>query len=222
MCSMRAQPGPRRVGPGLDRGPTRLGVGTHYGDPVLTTPRHRGPRRTACAVLVLCAIAVSGCDAPADSTGTATRSADGGPVPSDGSTAVPEAGTPTSLPSFDPATAVGGYAPGFPTDLLAAPEGSTVLASSATPTEGDLVEISLNLATELSTQEVIDRYAERLDEAGFGESETVDVSALTVQTAYTRSKGKKKPRVETILIGVLDESDRRLVSLSGSVRAKDA
>ncbi|PRZ03882.1 hypothetical protein BCE75_112101 [Isoptericola sp. CG 20/1183] len=190
-------------------------MGTRYRDPVPTTRHHRVPRRTACAVLALCVITVSGCDAgpagraaPTDATAAATGTG-------------PE-GAPTALPSFDPGTAVGGYAPGFPTDLLGAPEGSTVLASSATPAEGDLVDVSLNLSTELSTQEVVDRYAERLGEAGFDESEDVDVSALTVQTAYTRTKGKKKPRVETVLIGVLDESDRRLVSLSGSVRAQDA
>ncbi len=170
---------------------------------------------------MLCALTVAGCDAgPADPPAAATAPSDG-PGPS-GPASAADPGAPTSLPSFDPATAVGGYAPGFPTDLLAAPDGSTVLASSATPTGDDLVEISLNLSTELSTQEVVDRYAERLDEAGFDESETIDVSALTVQTAYTRTKGKKKPRVETVLIGVLDESERRLVSLSGSVLAQDA
>ncbi|NOV97823.1 hypothetical protein [Isoptericola halotolerans] len=170
------------------------------------TSRRRATRGALCASLALGLAATSGCHAqPVDDT----------PPPGPG--AELEAPSPTALPSFDPATAVGGYAPDFPTDLLGAPEDSAVLASSAVPAQDDLLEISLNLSTGLSTQEVVDRYAERLDEAGFEESETVDASALTVQTAYTRTKGKKKPRVETVLLGVLDDGDRRLVSLSGSV-----
>lgn len=156
-------------------------------------------------------------------TGTGAG-AEPGPTPETGAgTQTEPAADPTAMPSFDPATAVGDYAPGFPTELLAAPDGATVLASSAVEADDDeLVDVSLNLTTELSTQAIIDRFAERLDEAGFTESETVDVSALTVQTAYTRTKGKRNPRVETVLIGVLDDGERRLVSLSGTVTAPTA
>jgi hypothetical protein len=178
-------------------------VGTRYRDAVPTT-RHRLVHRAALC-LALGTVTVSGC--------AQEPAAD----PTPGQVVEQEEPSPTAMPSFDPATAVGGYAPGFPTDLLRAPEGSSLLASSAVAVDDGLLDISLNLSTELSTQEVVDRYAERLDEAGFDESETVDVSALTVQTAYTRTKGKKEPRVETVLLGVLDDGDRRLVSLSGSV-----
>ncbi|WP_277213057.1 hypothetical protein [Isoptericola croceus] len=178
------------------------------------TCRPRAAYGALCVLLALGVTATGGCT-PGPGAGTPVQAEAEQPAGA-------PAGEATPLPSFDPATAVGGYAPGFPTDLLAAPESSTVLASSATPTAGDLVEVSLNLSTELSTQEIVDRYAERLGEAGFEESETLDASALTVQTAYTRTKGKRKPRVETVLIGVLDDAERRLVSLSGSVVADEA
>ncbi|WP_407317563.1 hypothetical protein UQW22_13490 [Isoptericola halotolerans] len=170
---------------------------------MLTTRQRRAHRAALC--LALGAATLSGCAPdPADD-------------PPRGPAVEQEGPSPTAMPSYDPATAVGGYAPGFPTDLLGAPEGADLLASSAVAVGDDLLDVSVNLSTPLSTQEVVDRYAERLDEAGFDESETVDVSALTVQTAYTRTKGKKKPRVETVLLGVLDDGERRLVSLSGTV-----
>jgi len=152
-----------------------------------------------------------------DGSGVGVRGAAEGP------TAEPGTGDATALPTFDPGTTVGGYAEGFPEKLLGAPRDATVLASSATPGEGDLTDVTLNLSTQRSTQEVIDQLAKRLRKAGFEESGTSSFSGLTAQTAFGREstpKGKKNdagPVVESVTLGVLDDGERRLVTVSGSV-----
>ncbi|MEN5075214.1 hypothetical protein ABE437_15440 [Isoptericola cucumis] len=127
------------------------------------------------------------------------------------------ADTPAALPTFDPATTVGGYAPDFPKDLLGAPDDATVLASSAVPGDGRLTEVTLNLTTSRSAQQVIDQLAERLRDAGFEESASTTFSGLTAQTTFTRKQQHKKPVLETVLLGVFDEGERRLVTVSGSL-----
>ncbi|PFG43479.1 hypothetical protein ATJ88_2176 [Isoptericola jiangsuensis] len=129
----------------------------------------------------------------------------------------PAASSPTALPTFDAASTVGGYAPGFPVDLLAGPDDATVLASSAAPRDG-LVDVSLNLATGLGTRKIVRQYAERLDAAGFEEAGGGDGSALAAQTVFTRTTTRKKATVvESVHVGVLDDGERRLVTVSGTV-----
>jgi hypothetical protein len=154
----------------------------------------------------------------ADGSGVGVRGATGSPTPSPGTS------DPSALPTFDPGTAVGGYAKGFPAKLLGAPEDATVLASSATAGDGALTDVTLNLSTTRSTQEVIDQLADRLREAGFEESGTSTFSGLTAQTTFGREstpKGTKDadPVVESVTLGVLDDGERRLVTVSGSVVA---
>ncbi|WP_402464792.1 hypothetical protein [Isoptericola aurantiacus] len=184
-----------------------------------TTRRRRVPRvgRAVCAAVVATGLTACGL------LPSAGQETPGGSAPAAGSgpTSSPADDAPSVLPSFDPSSAVAQYATGFPVDLLRAPDGATVLASSATPAQGPLVDFSLNLATTASTQEVVDDYATRLDGKGFAESESVDVSGLDAQTAFSRTRPGKNPHVETVIIGVLDDGDRRLVSLSGTVRAPD-
>ena len=139
-----------------------------------------------------------------------------------GAPATPEPSDATALPTFDPDTAVGGYAKGFPKNLLGAPEDATVLASSATPGDGALTDVTLNLSTTRSAQQVIDQLAKRLGKAGFEESGAQTYSGLTAQTTFGREttpKGKKDadPVMESITLGVLDDGERRLVTVSGSV-----
>ncbi len=164
----------------------------------------------AVAVSVVLGLGLTGCErAPGDVARPA-------PVAS----AAPGPEQPTALPTYDPATTVGDYAPGFPLDLLAAPDDATVLASSARPTDDGLVEVTLNLASRRSAQQVIDDLAARLDEAGFSESEVDGATGLTAQTAFSRrSEHDGGTRVETLFVGVLDDGDRRLATISGSVAA---
>lgn len=135
------------------------------------------------------------------------------------SSATPET---TALPTFDPATAVGRYAPGFPIDLLHAPDDATVLASSArAAAEGPLIEVTLNFATPSTAKQVVDELGKRLRKAGFDQSSTDSRSGLTAQTAFTRTTGRKDPLVESLIVGVLDDGERRLVTVSGSVVVKE-
>ncbi len=170
---------------------------------------HPSPVVAAVVPVVLC-LGLAACErAPGDVA-----------VPTEAASAAPGPEQPTALPTFDPATTVGDYAPGFPLDLLAAPEGATVLASSARPADGGLVDVTLNLASPRSAQQVIDDLAARLDDAGFEESETGAATGLTAQTAFSRrSEHEDGTRVETLFVGVIDDGDRRLATISGSVAA---
>lgn len=176
-------------------------------------------------------LALSGCgllgDAGAPDDDVSATGEDGSGVgvrgATDAPTAEPGPDDASALPTFDPDTTVGGYADGFPEKLLGAPEDATVLASSATSGEGGLTDVTLNLATQRGTQEVIDQLAKRLRKAGFEESGTSTLTGLTAQTTFGREstpKGKKKdagPVVESVTLGVLDDGERRLVTVSGSV-----
>lgn len=183
------------------------------------------------AAALTAVLALSGCGllggpgAPGDDV--AATGQDGSGVGVRGTTEAPTADPApddaSALPTFDPDTAVGGYADGFPEKLLGAPEDAAVLASSATPGKDGLTDVTLNLSTPRSTQEVIDQLAKRLREAGFEESGSASFSGLTAQTTFGREstpKGKKKdagPVVESVTLGVLDDGERRLVTVSGSV-----
>jgi len=169
----------------------------------------------AAALSVVVAVAVTGCGTWPGVPGAGT--------PTHGSSASPSASEITALPTFDPATAVGRYAPGFPMSLLRAPDDATVLASSARPAaQGPLTEITLNLTTPSTARQVVEQFGKRLRKAGFEQSETDGRSGLTVQRAYTRTaERRKQPLVESVIVGVLDDGDRRLVTVSGSVLVKD-
>jgi hypothetical protein len=165
--------------------------------------RPRSPALAA-AVLVVLTPALVGCQPAA-------------PPPQAGAPAPVTSAGPTALPTFDVASTVGDYAPGFPVDLLAGPEDATVLASSAAPRDG-LVDVSLNLATSLGARKVVRQYAQRLETAGFGRAAEVGTSELAAQAVFTRTTGRKKtPVVESVHVGVLDDGERRLVTVSGTV-----
>lgn len=182
------------------------------------------------AVMALLVGVVGSCGAggvaDGDPTGTDASGLTAGNNGSDGSgRGVRDgAGTPSApptrpdapLPTFAPGTAVGGYAPGFPRDLLGAPDDATVLASSVADGAGKLTDVTLNLSTQRSVQEALDQLAGPLRDAGFSESETAAFSGLTAHTTFTREAKRDGP-VETVLLGVLDDGDRRLVTVSGSV-----
>lgn len=165
----------------------------------------------ALAVLVAVGL-VTGCTpAPSGRLDTAAE---------DGPTVQPSPPVPvTDLPTFDASSAVGEYAAGFPQDLLPAPPDAEIIASSAEPLDGGLVTISLNLASARTTDEVLADLGGPLAAAGFAESTPDAPSGLTAQTAWTRRTDRPEgPLIETLLVGVLDDGTRRLVSVSGTVQ----
>ncbi|QAY71302.1 hypothetical protein [Xylanimonas protaetiae] len=173
----------------------------------------RRPRVPAAVTALVAAGLVAGCTvAPSGRLDTA---------PQDGPTVQP---TPraavTPLPTFDASTAVGDYAAGFPSDLVRAPDDAEIIASSAEPVDGGLVRLSLNLATPRTADEILADLGAPLAAAGFAQSAPAAASGLTAQTAWTRRTDRPEGTlVETLLVGVLDDGTRRLVSVSGTVQA---
>jgi hypothetical protein len=126
--------------------------------------------------------------------------------------------TVTDLPTFDTSTAVGELAEGFPQDLVPLPPEAELIASSAETANG-LVRISLNASSPHTTEEVMAEVGAPLAVAGFTQETPDATSGLTALTAWTRRTDRPEgPIVETLLVGVLDDGVRRLVSVSGTVQ----
>jgi hypothetical protein len=196
---------------------------------VCNVPRLATARRTAALAAAFgLALANAGCG-----TGSA-----GTEPPASGATAesTPEAraaasGGPAELPTFDPSSAVATYAEGFPEDLFPMPEGATLLASSASPAPAPentkdskaepvpMTQVTLNLASGLSTKKVVAQAKQILVGQGFEQIAAPESSGLTAQTAFRRVSRTKAGEIqESLIVGVLDDGKRRLASISGTVR----
>ncbi|MFJ3405158.1 hypothetical protein [Promicromonospora sp. NPDC090134] len=198
-------------------------------------PRFATARRTAVlAAAVGLALAATGCGAGTEqsaagstTTGSTTRSSS--PGPSDAAT-----GGPTELPTFDPSSAVATYAQGFPPELFPMPEDATLLASSAQPVPAaagskgskgsktkdvPMTQVTLNLSSSRPTDQVIKQAEKILTAQGFRRIDAPEASGLTAQTAFLRITKEKSGEVqESLVVGVLDDGERRLGSISGTVR----
>ncbi len=137
----------------------------------------------------------------AQSTAPATEPADGSPT-EDLMTATP-----------DEHSEVGSLAPGFPVDLLPVPDDAVILVTSAVPVgDTDVQELSLNLRTSLSVDDVVALYRAALTDAGFAEIDTPG-TALAAEMSFQRSGGD-----ELVSIGILDDGTIRTVTVGGRVR----
>ncbi|MDT0164336.1 hypothetical protein Q9R32_02050 [Actinotalea sp. AC32] len=146
-----------------------------------------------------------------DAGGTADDTADdpaedpvGG---ADGATAAEDAG----------GSEVGELVPGFPVDLLPLPDDAVILVTSAVPVgeATDVQEVSLNLRTELSVDDVVRLYRDALVSAGFTEAEPAGLpTELAAEATFTRSGGD-----ELVSVGVLEVDGGRTVTIGGRVRA---
>ncbi|MFD6445564.1 hypothetical protein ACFWEJ_10690 [Promicromonospora sp. NPDC060204] len=196
-------------------------------------PRFATARRTAAlAAAVGLALAATGCGAGTEQSAAGSTTDDtttGGtasPGPSSAAT-----GGPTDLPTFDPSSAVATYAQGFPPELFPMPDDATLLASSAQPvpaaagskgskTKGvPMTQVTLNLSSSRPTDQVIKQAEKILTAQGFRRIDAPDASGLTAQTAFLRITKEKSGEVqESLVVGVLDDGERRLGSISGTVR----
>ncbi|WP_460754235.1 hypothetical protein [Myceligenerans cantabricum] len=207
--------------------------------------RHVAVRATV--TLAAAGLLLSGCDAReaasdiADEFGnarqvsekpdaTATASADPAtglaeeddPSASPGSPAAPE-----TLPTFDTGTVVGGYAPDFPQGLLPTPKDAELLATSAAlvpDTRPATVQVTLNLSSKRLPPKLMEQVRAALAKKGFEALEAPAESGMAEQAAFTRTTTVKESTVdESLLVGVLRDGDRSLLTLSGTVaRPKDA
>jgi hypothetical protein len=107
---------------------------------------------------------------------------------------------------------VGDLVAGFPRDIVPIPDDAVILVTSAVPMgSGNTTEISLNLHTALTTEQVLALYRTHLTAEGFTEVPEVDTS-LPGEASFTRSGGD-----ELVSVGVLDKKDRRTVTIGGRV-----
>ncbi|MBD7981018.1 hypothetical protein [Oerskovia merdavium] len=174
------------------------------------------PRTVGATVAAACLALglLTGCSAPADSPTGPDRGTDVAPS---GDVPAPEALSPaTDMPSFDVSSVAGSLVDGFPADVVPVPPEAQVLASSAADVEGQsLRQVTLNLSSTASVQELLDFYAQTMAATGFSTVEGSSTGGLSGQVAFNRAT--PEGATETLFVGVLDTEDARLVTVSGQV-----
>jgi hypothetical protein len=156
-----------------------------------------------------------------DATGSDAAGSDASPAPSDGSDAAGDDPAAEAAPPADAdgTSAVGALPDGFPADLLPLPAGAEILVASYVPVDatgaGAPYDVSLNVRTTASADEVMALYRGSLTAAGFTETVgTPPAGTLAAQSTYSRTSGE-----ELVVVGVLDRDGRRTVTVGGQVRA---
>lgn len=120
------------------------------------------------------------------------------------------------MPTFDDSSVAGSLVAGFPVDVVPVPPDADVLASSATDVEGvPLRQVTLNLSSPGTVQEVLDFYTASMTAAGFAALPGSVPGGLSGQVAFNRAT--PDGATETLSVGVLDTTDARLVTISGQV-----
>lgn len=116
--------------------------------------------------------------------------------------------------SPDEHSEVGDLVEGFPIDLLPVPTDAVILVTSAVPVgDAEVQEVSLNLTTSATAEELLTLYRDALTGAGFTEVAPLTATTdLAVDSTFTRSGGD-----ELVSIGVLDEDGVRTVTIGGRV-----
>lgn len=183
------------------------------------TDRPRTPRRAAgVSLLALLLAAVVGCSAsdptPAPAPVDLAQAAAEEDSPS--VAAAPEE-SPEPLVTAEPDqySEVGDLVDGFPIELLPVPGDAVILVTSAVPVgDADVQEVSLNLRTSATAEDLLTLYRTALTEAGFTEiaAQAPDTD-LAVDVTFVRSGGD-----ELVSIGVLDTDGARTVTIGGRIR----
>lgn len=208
--------------------------------PAKSERRGRGAAARAATTTAVAALLLSGCDmnealgdftdefgnarqvteepdtavsAPADPAAAGDPSASPSPSP-----------TPEALPSFDAQSVVGEFAPGFPKGVISLPDGAKILASSATPVpdaKPATVQVTLNLSAKRPPAKLLEQVGSALAKNGFEKLDAPAESGMSEQAAFTRTTTVKEATVnESLLVGVLKDGDRSLLTLSGTVAAR--
>ncbi|MEK8228796.1 hypothetical protein NKG05_26615 [Oerskovia sp. M15] len=168
------------------------------------------------AAACLVAALLTGCTSSPSTSSEADRRTDeaasdsvAGPAPEGLAPSAP-------MPSFDDSSVAGSLVDGFPVDAVPVPEDAQVLASSAADVEGTPVrQVTLNLSSPASVQEILDFYTQSMVAAGFVAVPGGPASGLSGQVAFNRAT--PEGTTETLFVGVLDTDDARLVTISGQV-----
>ena len=187
------------------------------------SPPGRGSRRGAvrglrATTVALLALALAGCGGAVVAEDQAATSGTGSAPPvvlSPKAEVAPDEPLVTSSP--DPHSEIGDLVTGFPVDLLPVPADAVILVTSAVPVgDADVQEVSLNLRTVMTAEDLLALYREALTAAEFTEVPAVDANTdLAVEATFTRSGGD-----ELISIGVLDVDGARTVTIGGRVHTE--
>lgn len=123
---------------------------------------------------------------------------------------------PASIPAFDTTSVAGALVDGFPADTVPVPPDAQILASSAADVEGStLRQVTLNLSSTASVQEILDFYAAAMTGASFAALPGGAPGGLSGQAAFNRVPSEGV--TETLFVGILDTTEARLVTISGQV-----
>ena len=124
---------------------------------------------------------------------------------------------PQATETPDEHSEVGELVEGFPEELLPLPPDAVVLVTSAVPVgEADVQEVSLNVRTSASAEEILELYRESLVRAGFTEVPPATTqTTLAAEAVFTRSGGD-----ELISVGVLDVDGARTLTVGGRIRTE--
>ncbi|MBX9247052.1 hypothetical protein ICW40_19870 [Actinotalea ferrariae] len=181
-----------------------------------TTSRARAVS-TAVAASFVALLGVPGCsgaDVPRDDPAVDRPAAAPSTSPSPAAP-TPAPAEPLVTATPDVHSQVGDLVAGFPEDLLPLPPDAVVLVTSAVPVgDAEVQEVSLNLRTATSVQDVVALYRTALTTAGFTEVPPAGPATdLAAEVTFVRSGGD-----ELVSIGVLDDGTARTVTVGGRVR----
>lgn len=167
------------------------------------------------AILALALAGCGGADVAEDQASVSSADAGSPTVLSQKAEATPDEPLVTSTP--DAHSEIGELVSGFPVELLPVPADAVILVTSAVPVgDAEVQEISLNLRTTMSAEDLLTLYRDALTTAGFAEVPAVDANTdLAVEATFTRSGGD-----ELISIGVLDDDGARTVTIGGRVHTE--
>ncbi len=122
----------------------------------------------------------------------------------------------TSLPSYNPNSTVGDLSQGFPSTTIPVLPGAEVIASSAEPsTTTGQTRTTLNLRSTATVADLAGFYGKALTAQGFEVSPTSQPNAMASLVTYVRTPAGKP--TEAVVVGVFDEGEQRLVTISGNV-----
>lgn len=175
-------------------------------------------RAAAAAALLLGLAALVGCSASEPTPVAAAEDvaqAAAEEEPAAASPAPEDSPAPLVTAEPDQYSEVGDLVEGFPIELLPVPGDAVILVTSAVPVgDADVQEVSLNLRTSATAEDLLALYRTALTEAGFSEvpAETPN-SDLAVDVTFVRSGGD-----ELVSIGVLDVDGARTVTIGGRIR----
>lgn len=119
-----------------------------------------------------------------------------------------------AAPPADSPVRVGEIEEEFPVDLFAIISDDEILLSSiSTPDSSDETQnaaLSLNIRTARDADEVLEDFTKTLKDAGFEVTSESQVEGMSAQATYANGD-------QVLTVGILDESDSRIVSIGGTV-----